>query len=107
MPLWKRLTRSSVHAARVSRSRPACSLNSKKTAASKRARLPRTADYSRTFLKDWDRLTRSGRYDMNRLKEVMVLLIANDGPLGAEWRDHALGAIEMAIATAMPGAISC
>ena len=28
---------------------------------------------------------------MHRLKEAMVLLIANDGPLGPEWRDHPLG----------------
>ena len=27
---------------------------------------------------------------MAQLKEVMLLLIANDGPLGPEWRDHAL-----------------
>ena len=27
---------------------------------------------------------------MGRLKEVMLLLIANDGPLGPEWLDHAL-----------------
>jgi len=27
---------------------------------------------------------------MNRLKEAMLLLIANDGPLGAEWLDHPL-----------------
>ncbi len=27
---------------------------------------------------------------MNRLKEAMMLLIANDGPLGAEWIDHPL-----------------
>jgi mRNA interferase YafQ len=66
-------------------------MTSKKTAASKRAKLPRTADYARTFFKDWERLSRSGRYDMNRLKEAMLLLIANDGPLGQEWRDHALG----------------
>ena len=32
----------------------------------------------------------SGRYDLNRPKEAMPLLIANDGPLGPEWRDHAL-----------------
>ena len=25
---------------------------------------------------------------MNRLKEAMLNLIANDGPLGAEWLDH-------------------
>ena len=49
------------------------------------------ADYTKSFLKDWERLSRAGRYDMHRLKEVMVLLIANDGPLGPEWRDHPLG----------------
>jgi mRNA interferase YafQ len=27
---------------------------------------------------------------MRQLKEVMLLLIANDGPLPAEWRDHEL-----------------
>lgn len=27
---------------------------------------------------------------MNRLKEVMLLLIVNEGPLGAEWMDHPL-----------------
>jgi mRNA interferase YafQ len=62
----------------------------KKTAASKRASLPRAADYTRAFLKDWQRLTHSGRYDMTRLKQAMLLLIANDGPLGPEWLDHAL-----------------
>ena len=63
----------------------------KKTAASKRATLPRAADYSKSFLKDWERLSHSGRYDMTRLKEVMLLLIANNGPLGPEWLDHPLG----------------
>ena len=62
----------------------------KKTAASKRASLPRAADYTKTFLKDWQRLSHSGRYDMVRLKEAMILLIANDAPLGAEWLDHVL-----------------
>ena len=62
----------------------------KRPAASKRTRLPRRLDYTRAFLKDWQRLTRSGRYDMNRLKQVLLLLAANDAPLGAEWRDHAL-----------------
>ena len=62
----------------------------KKTAASKRASLPRAADYTKAFLKDWQRLTHSRRYDMVRLKEAMMLLIANDAPLGPEWLDHAL-----------------
>jgi len=66
-------------------------MTSKKTAASKRTNLPRAADYTKTFLKDWERLSHSGRYDMKRLKEVMGLLVANDAPLPAEWLDHDLG----------------
>ena len=62
----------------------------KRTAASKRASLPRAADYTKSFLKDWQRLSHSGRYDMVRLKEAVILLIANDAPLGAEWLEHAL-----------------
>jgi mRNA interferase YafQ len=58
--------------------------------ASKRASLPRTSDYAKTFLKDWERLSRSGRYDLNRLKEAMLLLISNDELLGPEWLDHPL-----------------
>lgn len=62
----------------------------KRTADSKRSPLPRAADYAKSFLKDWERLTRSGRYDMHRLKTAMLLLIANDEPLGPEWLDHTL-----------------
>lgn len=62
----------------------------KKPADVKRASLPRAAGYTRHFLKDWERLLRSGRYDMRRLKQAMLLLIANDGPLSAEWLDHPL-----------------
>ena len=35
-------------------------------------------------------MSRSGRYDLNRLKQAMLLLIANDAPLGPEWLDHPL-----------------
>jgi mRNA interferase YafQ len=62
----------------------------KKPAASRRAAQPRRADYTKQFLKDWQTLSRSGRYDMHRLKEAMLLLVGNDGPLGPEWSDHAL-----------------
>lgn len=65
-------------------------MTSKRTPESKRAALPRRADYTRTFLKDWERLSRSGRFDMKRLKEAMLLLMANDAPLGPEWLDHPL-----------------
>jgi hypothetical protein len=63
-------------------------MTSEKPASSKRAALPRASDYAKSFRKDWERLTRSGRYDMKRLKEAMLLLIANDGPLVPEWLDH-------------------
>jgi mRNA interferase YafQ len=62
----------------------------KRTADSKRTAPPRAIDYTKPFLKDWERLSRSGRYDMHRLKTVMLLLIANAAPLGAEWLDHPL-----------------
>lgn len=35
-------------------------------------------------------MSRSGRYNMNTLKDVMKLIIANDAPLPAEWKDHPL-----------------
>ena len=62
----------------------------KKPAESKRAPPPRAADYTKSFVKDWERLSRTGRYDMRRLKEAMLLLVANDGPLGPEWLNHPL-----------------
>jgi mRNA interferase YafQ len=65
-------------------------MTSKKPAASKRTNLPRASDYTKDFLKDWQRLPHSGRYDMNRLKEAMMMLIANDGPMPSGWLDHPL-----------------
>ena len=67
-----------------------CSMTLKKTTGIKRAPLPRLSDFTKQFTKDWTRLSHSGRYDMKRLKEAMLLLIANDQPLGPEWLDHAL-----------------
>ena len=61
-----------------------------KSASRKRATPPRGANLTKGFTKDWQRLLRSGRYDLNQLKEAMLLLIANDAPLGPEWLDHAL-----------------
>ncbi|RRI05923.1 type II toxin-antitoxin system YafQ family toxin [Mesorhizobium tamadayense] len=65
-------------------------MTSKKTASDKRAALPRACDYTKSFLKDWERLSRSGRFNMKQLKEAMMLLVANDEPLGKEWLDHPL-----------------
>lgn len=62
----------------------------KKPASNKRASLPRASDYTKEFLKDWQRLSNSGRYNMKQLKEAMMLLTANNGPLPPEWLDHPL-----------------
>ncbi len=63
---------------------------SKRPADERRTNAPRRSDYTKAFLKDWQRLSRSGRFDMVRMKRVMLLLVANDGALGREWLDHAL-----------------
>lgn len=62
----------------------------KKPSKAKRAPLPRKSDHTKQFGKDWEKLTHSGKQDMQRLKEVMLLLMANDEPLPAQWLDHAL-----------------
>jgi mRNA interferase YafQ len=65
-------------------------MTSKKTAKSKRASPPREFTRTKEFKKDWQRLAHSGRYDLNGLKEAMLLLIGNAAPLPAEWLDHPL-----------------
>ena len=63
---------------------------SKRSPDSKRTNPPRDAKKAPKFLKDWEKLSRSGKHDLNILKEAMMLLIANDAPLPAEWKDHQL-----------------
>jgi len=65
-------------------------MTSKKSAKNKRTHPPREFTRTKEFTKDWQRLTHSGRYDMNKLKELMLLLIENSAPLSAEWLDHPL-----------------
>ncbi len=62
----------------------------KRTADSKRTNPPIASRKDDKFLKDWERLSRSGKHDMKVLKGAMILLIANDAPLPAEWREAAL-----------------
>ncbi len=62
----------------------------KKTAKSKRASPPREFTRTREFKKDWQRLSHSGQYNMNALKEAMLILIENAAPFTAEWLDHPL-----------------
>ena len=62
----------------------------KKSTKSKRTNQPRKFTRSKEFKKDWQNLSNSGRYDMNGIKEAMMLLIDNSAPLPAEWLDHPL-----------------
>ena len=55
-----------------------------------RAAFPRSCDYTKGFRKDFERLSRAGRFDLRALKQAMLLLIASDAPLGPEWLDHPL-----------------
>lgn len=61
----------------------------KKVASVKRARPPRDVQQTKQFQKDWERLSQSGRYDLNRLKVAMLTLIAGD-QLPPEYLDHEL-----------------
>ena len=65
-------------------------MRSNRPASGKRTAPPRACDFTKAFLKDWDRLSHAGRYDLKRLKEAMLLLIADDAPLGPQWLDHPL-----------------
>ena len=58
-------------------------------ASSRRPAPPLTSDYTSAFLKDWARLKASGRYDLGRLTQAILLLIARE-QLGPEWHDHPL-----------------
>lgn len=64
-------------------------MTSKKSASAKRARPLRDVHQTKQFLKDWERLGQSGRYDLNRLKAAMLVLIGGD-PLPPEYLDHEL-----------------
>jgi mRNA interferase YafQ len=65
-------------------------MTSKLPALEKRAKLPRKSDRTKQFDKDWIRLHGAGRANLRKLKEIMLLLIADDVPLPAEYKDHAL-----------------
>lgn len=45
----------------------------KKTPERKRVPFPREILYTKGFVDDWKKLERSGKHDMNRIKEVISL----------------------------------
>lgn len=65
-------------------------MNSIKKSNPKRVGLPRASDFAKSFIKDWERLTHSGRYNLQNLKDTMALIVANAGGLPPEYRDHEL-----------------
>ena len=65
-------------------------MTAKKTSGRKRTPFPREVRYASDFIDDWENLERSGRHDMHLIKEAVSLLMMNDGPLSAEWKDHKL-----------------
>ena len=50
----------------------------------------RDVNQTNDFLADWEKLSRSGKHDMTRIKEAMTILALNDGPMPPEWKDHPL-----------------
>ena len=67
----------------------------KNTSGRKRTPFPREVHYTTRFSKDWEKLDHSGKHDMHLIKEAILLLMMNDEPMPAEWRDHKLnGAFE-------------
>ena len=56
----------------------------------KKAAAIRSFERTKQFRADWQAAQRSGKQDMSRVKEAMLLLIANDGSLPPEWLDHDL-----------------
>ena len=61
----------------------------KKTEGRKRTTFPREVLYTNDFADNWENLERSGKHDMELVKEAIALLVKNV-PLPAEWRDHQL-----------------
>ena len=62
----------------------------KKSVERKRTVFPREVLYTKDFVRGWEKLSRSGKHDMHIVKEAISLLVMNDTPLPAEWRDHEL-----------------
>lgn len=56
---------------------------------SKRARLPFRSDYTKTFVKAWERYNKAGRRDMHETAAIMSMVLSGN-PLPAHYNDHAL-----------------
>lgn len=56
---------------------------------SKRTNLPFRSDYTRSFIKAWERYNKAGRRDMNETAAIMAMVLSGN-PLPAQYNDHAL-----------------
>lgn len=56
---------------------------------SKCAPLPFRSDYTKTFVKAWERYNKAGRRDMHDTAAIMSLVLSGN-PIPAEYSDHAL-----------------
>jgi mRNA interferase YafQ len=59
------------------------------TEKAKRAALPYRSDYTKSFVKAWERYNRAGRRDMHQTASVMAHILSAQ-PLPAEYSDHSL-----------------
>jgi mRNA interferase YafQ len=59
------------------------------TEKAKRAALPYRSDYTKSFVKAWERYNRAGRRDMHQATSVMANILSTQ-PLPAEYSDHPL-----------------
>lgn len=56
---------------------------------SKRAPLPYRSDYTKTFVKAWERYNKAGRRDMHDAAAIMSLVLSGN-PIPPEYSDHPL-----------------
>ena len=56
---------------------------------SKRAPLPYRSDYTKTFVKAWERYNKAGRRDMHDTAAIMSLVLSCN-PIPSEYSDHPL-----------------
>ncbi|WP_039057578.1 type II toxin-antitoxin system YafQ family toxin [Enterobacter sp. Bisph1] len=56
---------------------------------SKRAPLPYRSDYTKSFVKAWQRYNKAGRRDMHETAAILSLVLSG-GPLPPQYNDHPL-----------------
>lgn len=55
----------------------------------RRAPLPYRSDYTKTFVKAWERYNKAGRRDMHDTAAIMSLVLSGN-PIPSEYSDHVL-----------------